>query len=79
MKTNPRFSMVPAASSSPDAELAEALERYLADLEAGKAPDIEEYLKRHPRVADRLRKCLESLRSRGTSGRAPRTDRSERP
>ena len=78
MKTNPRFSMVPAASSSPDAELAEALERYLADLEAGKAPDIEEYLKRHPRVADRLRKCLQSLRCvEQAGGRLEPTDLSD--
>jgi serine/threonine-protein kinase len=44
-----------------DAELAGVLEAYLADLEAGRQPDPEWVLAKHPHLADRLRRCLASL------------------
>jgi hypothetical protein len=40
MKINPRRTVSLETSGSRDAELADALERYLADLEAGNAPDL---------------------------------------
>src|SRR5262249_4602144 len=48
-------------ASSEDAELARALDAYLADLEAGRAADPERFIADHPRIADRLRACLASL------------------
>lgn len=44
------------------ARLAEVLERYLADLEAGAPPDCEALLAQHPDLAEELRPYLESLR-----------------
>jgi serine/threonine protein kinase len=48
--------------TSPRAELAEILERYLADLEEGNAPDQQALLDAHPDLAGELRPYLESLR-----------------
>ena len=47
---------------SPRRELAEVLERYLADLECGVAPDQQALLAAHPDLADELLPYLESLR-----------------
>jgi len=49
-------------SEGHEAELTRVLERYLADLEAGCAGEIEELLAAHPAIADSLRPCLEGLR-----------------
>ncbi len=50
-----------AARDSDDSELARVVETYLADLEAGKKPAVEELLARHPRIAERLSTCLANL------------------
>jgi tetratricopeptide (TPR) repeat protein len=42
-------------------ELAQALEAYLAAVEAGEPVDPEEWVNRHPAIADRLRACLKGL------------------
>ncbi|HEX4415818.1 MAG TPA: protein kinase, partial [Lacipirellulaceae bacterium] len=49
-------------ADSPRAELAEILERYLAELEEGNAPDHEALLAAHPTLAGELLPYLESLR-----------------
>jgi WD40 repeat protein/serine/threonine protein kinase/tetratricopeptide (TPR) repeat protein len=54
----------PAAEpgTSSEVELAQALDAYMAAVEAGRSPDPEQLLAEHPAVADRLRACLASLR-----------------
>src|SRR3954453_21295799 len=47
---------------APRRELADVLERYLADLECGVAPDQQALLAAHPNLADELLPYLESLR-----------------
>ena len=42
-------------------ELAQVLDAYLAEVEAGRPVDPEEWVGRHPAIADRLRACLKSL------------------
>ncbi len=42
-------------------ELASILERYMDELQAGKAPSREELLRAHPEVADRLESCLAGI------------------
>ena len=49
------------ASASQDAEVAQVLDAYLADLEAGRAADPERLLAEHPAIADQLRACLEVM------------------
>ena len=44
-----------------DDELAAALDAYLAAFEAGESVDPEEWVARHPAIADRLRACLRGL------------------
>jgi WD40 repeat protein/serine/threonine protein kinase len=44
-----------------DAELAQVLDGYLADIEAGRAIDANRLLAEHPAIAERLRACLASL------------------
>src|SRR5262245_12683246 len=44
-----------------ETRLAEVLDAYLADLEAGTAPGPEELLARHPDLAGDLKECLASL------------------
>jgi hypothetical protein len=51
----------PIERSRSDAELALVLETYLSDLERGNTPDPQELLAQHPRIADRLKTCLENL------------------
>ena len=48
-------------TAAPRRELAEILERYLADLERGAAPDRSEFLAAHPDLANELRPYLDSL------------------
>jgi serine/threonine protein kinase len=50
-----------ASSVNRDGRLAEVLDANLAALEAGKPPDVEELLARHPDLAGDLRECLASL------------------
>jgi tetratricopeptide (TPR) repeat protein/predicted Ser/Thr protein kinase len=61
---------VETLNGSDDAEMAGVLEAYLADLEAGRQPDPERVLAKHPHLADRLRRCLASLDVVGHVGRA---------
>jgi eukaryotic-like serine/threonine-protein kinase len=44
-----------------DARLVQALDEYLVALEQGRAPPREQFLARHPELADDLRECLASL------------------
>jgi hypothetical protein len=48
-------------TTAPRRELAEILERYLADLERGTAPDRAAFISAHPELADELRPYLDSL------------------
>ncbi len=48
-------------ATAEDAELAQALDGYLAALEAGQAPSPERLLAEHPGIASRLRACLAGL------------------
>jgi tetratricopeptide (TPR) repeat protein len=58
----------PAADS-----MARALEEYLAAAEAGTAPPREEFLARHPDLADDLDACLAALRFIGRAAEGPRS------
>ena len=42
-------------------ELAAVLDAYLAEVEAGRPVDPEEWVRRHPAIAGRLRACLRGL------------------
>ena len=50
-----------AGSRSHDDELAQVLELYLAEVEAGRPVEVDDWVERHPAVADRLRACLKGL------------------
>ena len=54
-----------------EGRLAEVLDAYLAALEAGTSPDVEDLLARHPDLAGDLRECLSPKKTaigpRGTS------------
>jgi serine/threonine protein kinase len=51
------------ASAQPgEDELAQVLDDYLAEVEAGRPVDIEQWVERHPAIADRLRACVRGLR-----------------
>src|SRR5262245_38460084 len=52
-------------------DTARALEEYLAAAEAGRAPPREEFLARHPQLADDLDACLEALRFIGRAAEGP--------
>jgi serine/threonine protein kinase/Flp pilus assembly protein TadD len=45
----------------PDSRISQALEEYLAALEAGQRPDRQEFLARHAEIATELAKCLDGL------------------
>src|SRR5215472_2635362 len=63
-----------AASAPPSADsMARALEEYLAAAEAGTAPPREEFLARHPELADDLDACLAALRFIGRAAQGPRS------
>ncbi len=51
-----------SAHDAPRQQLVEVLERYMADLERGVAPDEQSLLAANPELADELRPYLESLR-----------------
>jgi tetratricopeptide (TPR) repeat protein len=58
--------------ATPPAEsMAGALEEYLAAAEAGTAPPREEFLARHPELADDLDACLAALNLIGRAARGP--------
>jgi serine/threonine-protein kinase len=63
------------AAVSDDAEVAQVLDAYLAELEAGRPADPERLLAQHPAIASQLRACLEVMnlaeRVAGASGSAP--------
>ena len=48
-------------SSSHDDELTRVLADYLAEVEAGRPADPEEWIAKHPAIAERLRTCLKGL------------------
>ncbi len=51
----------PADEGGVEDELAAVLDAYLAEVEAGRPVDPEEWVRRHPAIAGRLRACLRSL------------------
>jgi serine/threonine protein kinase len=51
----------PAEGAGDDPRLAQALDEYLTALEAGQAPDRQEFLARHPDIAPQLADCLRGL------------------
>src|SRR5690349_15406066 len=55
----PEEAAEPSAGSA--AELVRVLDRYLADLQAGRAPDRDRLLADHPELADRLESCLAGI------------------
>jgi hypothetical protein len=58
--TNPHEQeMVPPSESA--GELAAILDRYMADLQAGKGPDRDELLAAHPDLATQLEACLAGI------------------
>src|SRR5262249_58223119 len=62
----------PAAPPSEDST-ARALEEYLEAAEAGTAPPREEFLARHPELAEELDGCLAALGFIGRAARGPRS------
>src|SRR5437660_3732792 len=62
----------PAAPAAADSG-AGALEEYLAAAEAGTAPPREEFLARHPELAEDLDACLAALRFIGHAAEGPRS------
>ena len=60
----------PAATPSSEG-VAGALEQYLAAAEAGTAPPRDEFLARHPELADDLDACLAALRLIGRAAQGP--------
>jgi serine/threonine protein kinase len=44
-----------------DLELERAVDAFVTAREAGSPPDIDQYVERHPRIAERLRACLSGL------------------
>jgi serine/threonine protein kinase/tetratricopeptide (TPR) repeat protein len=57
--------MTDEAATPEDGQLAEILDAYLAEAEAGRAVDVEALVEAHPTIADRLRDCLGVLRAVG--------------
>jgi serine/threonine protein kinase len=49
------------ASSRADSRVTDALERYLAEIEAGRTPDRAAFLAQHPEIAEELADCLDGL------------------
>jgi serine/threonine protein kinase/tetratricopeptide (TPR) repeat protein len=67
-----RVENITAAPPSAD-RMAQALEEYLAAAEVGTAPPREEFLARHPELADDLDACLAALRFIGRAAAGPRS------
>ncbi|HMF14666.1 MAG TPA: serine/threonine-protein kinase, partial [Gemmataceae bacterium] len=61
MTTEQRALVSQLATRTEDAELVRILDAYLAEFEAGRAPNPEEVIAAHPDLADRLRACLAGL------------------
>jgi hypothetical protein len=62
-------------SGTPSADsVAGALEQYLAAVEAGTAPPRQEFLARHPELAEDLDACLAALRFIGRAAQGPRSE-----
>ncbi|HEU5117373.1 MAG TPA: serine/threonine-protein kinase, partial [Isosphaeraceae bacterium] len=64
------------SSGGANSELVSILDRYLADLQAGRAPDRAQVLADHPELSDQLRSCLAGIdfihRTTGVTGRDER-------
>ena len=65
-----------SAHDAPRQQLVDVLERYMADLERGVAPDEQALLAKHPELADELLPYLESLRLLDGATRDMRMSRS---
>jgi hypothetical protein len=50
-----------SAAGGDDARLVQALEEYRAALDAGRRPDRQAFLARHPEIAEALADCLDGL------------------
>jgi len=61
MKPTTQSTIDPAGEPADDPAFLSAVQEYLGLLEAGKAPDRREYVRRFPDVADALDKCLAGL------------------
>ena len=62
LNTPSTLSFAPVSEpTSQDAELARVLETCLADIESGRAVDLEELIADHPHIAERLQTCLDAL------------------
>ena len=61
MRPIDRLSVNAASAQPDDDELAQVLDDYLLEVEAGRPVDLEEWVKLHPTFADRLRACLKGL------------------
>ena len=63
----------PSAAPTSADDMTRALEEYLAAVEAGTAPPREEFLARHPELAEDLDACLAALRFIGRAAEGPRS------
>ncbi len=61
MSTAERLVLEKRPGSSQDDELTHVLADYLAEVEAGRRVDPEEWIEKHPAIAERLRTCLKGL------------------
>jgi eukaryotic-like serine/threonine-protein kinase len=61
MSVGERLATAHDLGSSHDDELTRVLDAYLAEVEAGRPADPEEWVARHPDIAERLRSCLKGL------------------
>ncbi len=61
MTPTDRLSVNGASAQADEDELAQVLDDYLLEVEAGRPVDMEDWVERHPAIADRLRACLKGL------------------
>src|SRR5262249_40588067 len=62
-----------AAAPPSDERMSQALEDYLEAVEKGTAPPREEFLARHPELAEYLDACLPALHFTGRAAQGPRS------
>src|SRR6185312_2989280 len=60
-RPSPNGDAPPGGEGEVEDELAAVLDAYLAEVEAGRPVDPEDWVRRHPSIAGRLRACLRSL------------------
>ena len=61
MSVGERLRLEQRVGTSQDDELTHVLADYLAEVEAGRPVDPEEWIEKHPAIAERLRTCLHGL------------------